>query len=471
MKKILLLLCFCLVSLWGFAKTNYERSNDGADSMNSTTMESTESTNAALVADITFCVDLSCVLPATAPSIAGTFNGWNFGANQVTDPDGDGIYCTTIAMPDGAQEYKFFTQEQAPEEFAAGDPCTVTTPDGVFTNRVINVVNGVAQTVTFGWESCDAVCAAPPVPNVELCVDMSCLPGVQAPSVFGAFNGWNAGANPVSDPDGDGIYCAMVIMDPGAQEFKFFDQLQGPEEFVAGEPCTVTTPDGVFTNRVVTVVDGVPLMATFGWNSCTAACVAPPPPPPAPDFPLITFDDPAIDYNLGSFGGVTAVIGVDPLDPTNAVVCATKPPASECWGGTTIGGACLENPVPFTPTDLTITVDVFSPAVGTPYVLKVEDCNNGAIAAEVYILTTVASAWETLVFDFTDACPAIDLNNTYQKISVFPEFVCGGNACGPLPGGPFPPLSGVVHYYDNITFAPEGSAAALAANDLCPAIV
>jgi len=224
--------------------------------------------------DIEFCVDVTCLSSVTAPTIFGGFNGWNAGANPITDPDGDGTYCATIAMLAGVQEYKFFRQE-GEEVLTPGSPCTVTS--GPFTNRIITVVEGVPQTVTFGWESCDLTCTAPPPPpvttDIEFCVDLNNFPSVTAPTIFGAFNGWNAGANPITDPDGDGFYCGTVAMLAGSQEYKFFFQEQGPEDMTPGDPCTVT--NGGFTNRVIEVVEGVPQTVTYGWEICAASSPAP----------------------------------------------------------------------------------------------------------------------------------------------------------------------------------------------------
>ncbi|MEO1262713.1 MAG: hypothetical protein AAFZ15_28155 [Bacteroidota bacterium] len=220
-------------------------------------------------ADITVCVDLGCLPSATAPSVFGGFNGWCANCNLLSDPDGDDIWCTTVTMPNGDNEYKFFIQE-GEEMFTPGDPCTVT--NFGFTNRYIFVEDGINQTVSFGWMSCDATCIAPAASaDITLCVDMSCLPSVTAPSVYGSFNGWCAACNPVTDPDGDGIYCATVNMPGGDNEYKFFRQ-EGEEMFAPGEPCTVTNFG--FTNRFINVT-GTPQTLNFGWNSCDAVCNAP----------------------------------------------------------------------------------------------------------------------------------------------------------------------------------------------------
>jgi len=106
--------------------------------------------------NITFCVDLSCYNSVTAPSVFGSFNGWSANANFITDPDNDNIYCTTLDLPAGVIEYKFFFQEEGPEDMVPEDPCTVTNYG--YTNRVMTIVPGVPQTVTYGWEVCGPVC-------------------------------------------------------------------------------------------------------------------------------------------------------------------------------------------------------------------------------------------------------------------------------------------------------------------------
>ncbi|MFK8009565.1 MAG: T9SS type A sorting domain-containing protein [Saprospiraceae bacterium] len=221
---------------------------------------------------IELCVDLSCFVAVQAPSVFGAFNGWNAGANPVTDPDGDGVYCATVTMDPGEQQYKFFDQIQGPENFTTLGTCNAL--DGANINRVITVVANTPQTVTYAWNTCEEECIPIPTAEIELCVDLSCNPGVQAPSVFGAFNGWNAGANPVSDPDGDGIYCATVTMEEGDQFYKFFDQLQGPENFTSiTSGCTAS--NGPFIDRVITVVENTPQTATHAWNSCASTCPKP----------------------------------------------------------------------------------------------------------------------------------------------------------------------------------------------------
>ncbi len=168
----------------------------------------------------------------------------------------------------------------------------------------------------------------------------------------------------------------------------------------------------------------------------------------------IDFGDAGVDYALAPFGSnINAQLDTDPTDPTNEVLSTTKTAGADCWSGVTIGGSGLENAIPFTATDMSIIMDVYSPVVGAPILLKVEDATNGAISSEVIGLTTVANAWETLEFDFTNGCAnPPNLANTYDKISIFPEFTCDPDACGVANPGTAPD-SDEPFYFDNIIFA------------------
>ena len=46
-------------------------------------------------------------VPAQRVTLAGTFNNWNPEAQPMQDPDGDGVYETTLLLPAGTYQYKF----------------------------------------------------------------------------------------------------------------------------------------------------------------------------------------------------------------------------------------------------------------------------------------------------------------------------------------------------------------------------
>jgi hypothetical protein len=108
--------------------------------------------------DVTFSVDMSQYGGSltNGVSLAGNFNGWNSNANPMSDPDGDGIWVTTLPLASGPIEYKFVASG-AWENLADGSSCTYTTIDG--TNVYVNRADTITADVVFPvvcWESCSA---------------------------------------------------------------------------------------------------------------------------------------------------------------------------------------------------------------------------------------------------------------------------------------------------------------------------
>ncbi len=148
----------------------------------------------------------------------------------------------------------------------------------------------------------------------------------------------------------------------------------------------------------------------------------------------ITFEDTAtVDYALVDFGGNVSEVVVDPTDPNNLVGKAIKLADAQLWAGTTNGGNGLLMAVPFTSDSTKMSVRVWSPDANTPIRLKVEDNTDGAISVETEVMTTMAGAWETLEFDFSmnvAGTPALNLANTYDKVSIFFNFGTDGATAG-----------------------------------------
>lgn len=159
----------------------------------------------------------------------------------------------------------------------------------------------------------------------------------------------------------------------------------------------------------------------------------------------VTFEDPDVNYMLTDFGGTSSEIVADPTDETNTVAKTIKTDAAETWAGTTVGGAAgFANPIPFTETFTTMSVDVWSPAAGYPVRLKVEDANDPTISVETEDTSTVAMGWETLYFDFSnnaEGTAPLNLDNTYNKASIFFNFGTSGGDAGEL-----------TFYWDNMYF-------------------
>ena len=159
----------------------------------------------------------------------------------------------------------------------------------------------------------------------------------------------------------------------------------------------------------------------------------------------ITFEDTAtVDYALVDFGGNASSIVEDPTDPTNLVGKAIKTNMAELWAGTTNGGNGLASPIPFTAANTKMTVRVWSPDANTPIRLKVEDATDPTVSVETEVNTTMAGAWETLEFDFSNQAPgtaALNLANTYDKVSIFFNFGTTGAMAGEK-----------TYYWDDVRF-------------------
>ena len=106
--------------------------------------------------------------------------------------------------------------------------------------------------------------------NVTFHVDMNLYGDLGESTVFvnGSFNGWCGACNPMSDPEGDGIWSVTLPLDPGTIEYKFtVDGWNNQENFAGGESCT-STIDG-YTNRTLTF-DADTNLDVVCWGSCEA---------------------------------------------------------------------------------------------------------------------------------------------------------------------------------------------------------
>ena len=163
----------------------------------------------------------------------------------------------------------------------------------------------------------------------------------------------------------------------------------------------------------------------------------------------VDFTGTTTDFTLIDFGGAVTILGADPTDATNVVAATQKGAGAETWAGTTIGTPTgFATPIPFTATDTQVSVRVYSPAVGMPLMLKAEQLDRGGnIGVEVIVNTTVANAWETLVFDFANEVKdsafsePLDATKSFHKLSLFFNFGVTGNDGGDL-----------IFYWDDVTF-------------------
>ena len=159
----------------------------------------------------------------------------------------------------------------------------------------------------------------------------------------------------------------------------------------------------------------------------------------------ITFDDSMVDYTMTDFGGTFSEVVADPTNPLNNVAKTIKDSTAVLWAGTTVStGLGLANAIPFSTAEKRMSVRVWSPDAGIPIRLKVEDHLNSGITCETETSTTMAGAWETMVFDFNNpvaTTPALNLGNTYDLVSIFFNFGTDGATAGTK-----------TYYFDDVEF-------------------
>ena len=59
---------------------------------------------------------------ASSVHLAGDFNGWDPGAQELSDEDGDGVWTVTLEVAPGRYEYKFVIDGGASWELDTGNP-------------------------------------------------------------------------------------------------------------------------------------------------------------------------------------------------------------------------------------------------------------------------------------------------------------------------------------------------------------
>lgn len=275
--------------------------------------------------------------------------------------------------------------------------------------------------------------------SVTFQVDMTNYSGsFTTVNLNGDFNGWCGGCNPMSDANADGIWEVQLPLTADSIEFKFtLDGWTAQENFSPGAPCTKTTNG--FTNRFL-IIPGDTVLPVVCYNSCAACAVV------GNQVSLpITFEDTAVDYTTTDFGGNASQVVVDPTDPNNMVLEAQKTAAAQTWAGTTLSTPNgLASAIPFTATDNIMTVRVWSPDSGIEIRLKAEDKTDPTKSVETVAMTTTASAWETLTFDFSNEATgtaAINYGYTYDMVSIFFNFGVDGATAGAK-----------TYYCDDITF-------------------
>lgn len=237
----------------------------------------------------------------------------------------------------------------------------------------------------------------------------------------------NLAVNIEKDADDNYKIHVSASADYAALFHVYFGETEGedPTPLMPGESVSHTYATiGTYNVRVVALSGGEASIETTQEVTITD-----------PLFLPLDFESEKLDYFFFNFGpdqpdGVPVVDNPDPnaVNSSSKVAKYTKPANSETWAGTVVG---LDEPIDFS-TKRYISVDVWSPAAGTPVLLKVENAANTDIKAEVSVNTTVSQEWETLTFDLN----AIDPSKEYDNLVLFFNFGTPG--------------TGETYYFDNI---------------------
>ncbi len=176
-----------------------------------------------------------------------------------------------------------------------------------------------------------------------------------------------------------------------------------PQTFLEGATISHTyTAVGTYTVRVVALSGGAATTSFTTTITITDPVLLP-----------VTFQSATQGYNFINFdGGVATVINNPQANGINTStrVARMVKGAGQPWGGTILK---LGAPIDFT-ANRVFRMKVYSPRVGAKVLLKVENPTNGGISFEKEVLTTVANAWEDLVFNYN----AINVANVYQNLVI-----------------------------------------------------
>ena len=158
----------------------------------------------------------------------------------------------------------------------------------------------------------------------------------------------------------------------------------------------------------------------------------------SPSLPLDFESGDVYDYTWNGFGAadfgpIPATVILNPdasgINLSGNVVEINKTTGAQVWAGASLN---LDGAIDWTD-GTTLHVKVWSPRVGTPILLKIEDSTspvdgngNPTIFAEVSANSTVASAWEELTFDMTSFA-AFSTMESYDRVILFPDFGNAGN--------------------------------------------
>lgn len=233
-----------------------------------------KSGGAAAIRTVNFKVDMNNYQPNfNQVYLSGSFNNWSGDANPLSDPEFDGIWEGSIAVPNGSYEYKIQLDNWAAQEnFLGTEECTKTT--GAFTNRLL-LVSADTDVPQFCFNSCYAC-------GEEVKITFKLGMGSVTPNPEGV---WLAGGGAfevpggrykMDDSDGDDVYEIVVPRKKGFSSHYTFANGPCPDysckENLSGLPCGDTLN---FNDRFLPAVNANTEVATcYGTCFDNVQCVS-----------------------------------------------------------------------------------------------------------------------------------------------------------------------------------------------------
>ncbi len=193
------------------------------------------------------------------------------GEYRMTDPDGDGIYSLSMEVEEGFHSYYTYLNGLCPsgwscKEDLSGQVCGDA--DNYF-DRYLSPVYGYRKMeACFGYCSSKAFCYEEELYAVTFNLDTDNSDSESTYYLAGnTINNWYSRKHILEDLDNDGIYSITVMLHPGDHQYKFIKDKEW-EQLAKNSDCTITDDTGMYTNRLVSVVDSELNLAAVLMNEC-----------------------------------------------------------------------------------------------------------------------------------------------------------------------------------------------------------
>ena len=185
---------------------------------------------------------------ANSVHLAGSFNQWDMGATPMENHDG--VWEVTVDLPPGRHQYKYVVDGS---KWITDEWASEFSDDGFGGQNSVVVVGDEPMAAGYGSREVgpDGETVESIDPGTRVTFHYRPDSRVNAVSVAGTWNGWDAAVDVMADDDGDGIWSVTVDVEPGEHAYQFV--VDGDLWIDAG-PGEGTEPDGFGGRRPVLVV-------------------------------------------------------------------------------------------------------------------------------------------------------------------------------------------------------------------------